>query len=152
MDKTKAAIELRNQLLDAEAERRNRALAAQNERKIAFTRAIAEANLAPDSILAIQLSEHPELAPVYAEAVRARSYDDRMKLQKEFEEKLSAVAATDKRLVHDLLTEGIKQIGNVMVEAQRKHRPTLVSAGAKLIEPGGEPPAPSGGQESGPKT
>jgi len=139
----KQAMELENQAEEAKLQRHNKALAAQHERRLSFLRAIAEVGLPPDSILALQLSDRPELAAAYAEAVRARSYEDRIQLQREFEDKLIRINTSEREQVNTLLRAGIEQIGRVMVEAQRKQRPTVVAAGNAVYEVSGDSPRPS---------
>jgi len=133
-EKTKKYLELKKLQEDALIEQKLKLLSAQNANRIAYVQAIAASGLQSDSILALQMADNPQLAEAYAAAVRARSYEDRLTLQKEFEQKLLTINTTDRAQVHALLTAGINQIGNVMSEAQRKQRPQVVVAGAKVYD------------------
>lgn len=139
-EKTKKYLELKKLQDDALLDQKLRVMSAQNANRIAYAQAIAAAQLPSDSILALQLADHPELADAYAKAVQAKSFEDRLQLQKEFEGKLTAINTTDRAQVHALLAAGINQIGNVMSEAQKKQRAQLVVTGTKAYEVTVDPP------------
>lgn len=120
-EKWLAALEIREKALDGE-----------NRRQIQLLQTIAEAGLPADSILALQLREHPELAGAYSDAVRARSYEERIQMQKEFENKLLTIGMSDKKYVHEFLKEGINQIGRVMTANQNRNRAQIVAAGGMV--------------------
>jgi hypothetical protein len=143
MEKARMMLELKNLAADAQLERENKRLAAQGERRVQYLKAIADAGLSSDSILAIQLAENPHLANAYAAAVKAKSVEEKLELQKEFEEKLLQIATSDRKQVNDLLTEGIKQIGHVMGEAQKKQRPSVIVSAREKYEVISDAPPPS---------
>jgi len=102
--------------LEKEFELQIRTNAAVMEQRLKFLKRFAGLSLGIDEnrLLVMALSANPELAGCYVAAMNAKGKDEMIQKMDEFRGQLVAAHGQENQLVHQLWTEGVRQIGHVL--------------------------------------
>jgi hypothetical protein len=122
-EKLQMLLELRNQALDADVNRRERMIEAEEERKrkkLAFFM-----DVPPDRLLELAMIENPQLVKAFAAAQNAKASGDRVKAEKDFRTEITGIFGANSEHTQKLLLEAARQIGRVWQQKARGDRPAL---------------------------